>query len=86
MEGTRYHKISVWAWIKNTGVSGLTGVGFSQAIGLFCVDIIPLMRKHAQLFPGRSRWTATVAVAKQSSVRDISLTYGYEIGRAAVIF
>lgn len=43
MEGTRYHKNSVWASIKNTGVSGLTGVGFSQAVGLFCVDIIPLM-------------------------------------------
>lgn len=27
-----------------------------------------------------------MAVAKQSSVRDMSLTYGFEIGRAAVIF
>lgn len=50
MEGTRYHKISVWAWVKNFGVSGLTGVGFSQAVGLFCVDIIPLMQ-NMPMFP-----------------------------------
>lgn len=44
MEGTQHHKISVWAWIKNNGVSGLTRGGFGQAVGLYCVDIIPLVQ------------------------------------------
>lgn len=74
MEGTQCHKISVWAWIKNTGVSGLTWDSFSQAIGLCCVDIIPLMQ-NMHIFS----WSVSVdnySGGSEAIVRNTSLTYG----------
>lgn len=38
------------AWIKNTGVTGLTRGSFSQAAGLYCVGIIPPMQ-NMPIFP-----------------------------------
>jgi hypothetical protein len=72
------------AWIKNTGVSGLTRGGFGQVVGLYRVDIIPLMQ-NGPIFSSWSRWTITLAVGKQSW-GNLSLSYGYQSERAAVIF
>lgn len=74
MEGTQCHKISVRAWIKNTGVSGLTWGGFSQATGLYCVDIIPLMQ-NMHIF-SRSVSVDNFSGGSEAIVRNISLTYG----------
>lgn len=39
------------ARIKNTGVTGLSRGGFSQAAGLHCVDFIPPPMQNKPMFP-----------------------------------